>query len=157
MEGGTSPGLDEEEKQYHELFHELQSRIVIEITEAEHMDMELIKKKSSVEDFSGTKQRNPLDVVHMSFFLRKGNHRLRRTQRRIIYPHQCFIRVYFSAGTFKDRLEEVIYVLICQHMMKFQLTLITEQMLLIDLRFELPVPSLLGLLDLIHGEIGVFH
>lgn len=44
---------DEEEKRYHELFHELQRRIVIEITEAEHMDMELIKKKSSVEDFSG--------------------------------------------------------------------------------------------------------
>lgn len=44
---------DEEEKQYHEMFRELQQRIVIEITEAEHMDMELIRKKSRVEDFSG--------------------------------------------------------------------------------------------------------
>ncbi len=44
---------DEEEKQYHEKFREIQDRIVIEITEAEHMDMELIRKKSRVEDFSG--------------------------------------------------------------------------------------------------------
>lgn len=44
---------DEEERRYHEQFRELQSRIVIEITEAEHMDMELIRKKSRVEDFSG--------------------------------------------------------------------------------------------------------
>lgn len=44
---------DEEEKQYHEMFHAIQDRIVIEITEAEHLNMEMIKKKSSVENFSG--------------------------------------------------------------------------------------------------------
>ncbi len=43
----------EEENLYHEQFKELQSRIVVEITEAEHLDMELIRRKSSVEDFSG--------------------------------------------------------------------------------------------------------
>lgn len=43
----------EEERQYHERFHALQSRIVIEITEAEHLDKELLRKKSSVEGFSG--------------------------------------------------------------------------------------------------------
>lgn len=43
----------EEEKQYHEQFEELQGRIVVEITEAEHLDMELIRKKSSVESFTG--------------------------------------------------------------------------------------------------------
>lgn len=44
---------EEEEQQYHKQFHDLQSRIVIEITEAEHLNMDLIKKKSSVENFSG--------------------------------------------------------------------------------------------------------
>ncbi len=44
---------DEEENLYRQQFKELQSRIVVEITEAEHLDMELIRKKRSVEDFSG--------------------------------------------------------------------------------------------------------
>lgn len=43
----------EEEKQYHEQYHDLQQRIVVEITEAEHLDMEMIRRKSSVESFSG--------------------------------------------------------------------------------------------------------
>lgn len=43
----------EEEERYRELFEELQSRVVVEITEAENLDMELIRKKSSVENFSG--------------------------------------------------------------------------------------------------------
>ncbi len=44
---------EEEEKQYHELYADLQSRIVIEITETENLDMELIKQKANVEGFSG--------------------------------------------------------------------------------------------------------
>lgn len=44
---------EEEERQYHEEFEMLQQRIVVEITEAEHMDMELVLKKSRVEGFSG--------------------------------------------------------------------------------------------------------
>lgn len=44
---------EEETKKYHELYEELQGRVVVEITEAENLDMELIKKKSSVESFSG--------------------------------------------------------------------------------------------------------
>jgi len=43
----------EEEQRYHEQYHELQQRIVVEITEAEHLDMDLIRRKSSVENFSG--------------------------------------------------------------------------------------------------------
>lgn len=43
----------EEERLYHERFEELQGRIVVEITEAEHLDMELIRRKSRVESFSG--------------------------------------------------------------------------------------------------------
>ena len=43
----------EEEQQYHEKYHDLQSRVVVEITEAEHLDMELVRQKSSVESFSG--------------------------------------------------------------------------------------------------------
>lgn len=44
---------EEETEKYHELYEELQGRVVVEITEAENLDMELIKKKSSVESFSG--------------------------------------------------------------------------------------------------------
>lgn len=44
---------EEEEQRYHEQYHELQNRVVVEITEAEHLDMELIHKKSNVENFSG--------------------------------------------------------------------------------------------------------
>lgn len=43
----------EEEQRYHDLYHDLQGRIVVEITEAEHLDMELIRRKSNVESFSG--------------------------------------------------------------------------------------------------------
>lgn len=43
----------EEEEKYHALYEDLQRRIVVEITEAENLDMELIKRKSSVENFSG--------------------------------------------------------------------------------------------------------
>ncbi|MDE6606524.1 MAG: EAL domain-containing protein [Lachnospiraceae bacterium] len=44
---------EEEVEKYHELYEELQSRIVVEITEAENFDMELIRKKGSVKSFSG--------------------------------------------------------------------------------------------------------
>lgn len=44
---------EEEERQYHEEFEMLQQRIVVEITEAEHMDIELVRQKSKVEGFSG--------------------------------------------------------------------------------------------------------
>lgn len=43
----------EEEEEYRERFHELQGRIVVEIMEAEHLDMEILRRKSSVENFSG--------------------------------------------------------------------------------------------------------
>lgn len=43
----------EEEREFHEKFAQLQPRIVIEITEAEHLDMELVEGKKSVEGFSG--------------------------------------------------------------------------------------------------------
>lgn len=43
----------EEEEQYKERFRELQGRIVVEIMEAEHLDMEILRRKSSVENFSG--------------------------------------------------------------------------------------------------------
>ncbi len=42
-----------EEREYHERFGKLQPRIVIEITESEHLDMELVEGKKSVEGFSG--------------------------------------------------------------------------------------------------------
>lgn len=44
---------EQEESLYRELYGHLQSRVVIEITEAEHMDMELIRRKSRVKGFSG--------------------------------------------------------------------------------------------------------
>lgn len=43
----------EEEKKYHEHFGHLQDRIVMEITEVEHMDMDVVRRKSHVEGFSG--------------------------------------------------------------------------------------------------------
>lgn len=43
----------EEERLYHERFHSLQGRIVVEITEAEHLNKELLKRKSEAEGFSG--------------------------------------------------------------------------------------------------------
>lgn len=44
---------EEEEEQYHILYKDIQDRVVVEITEAEHLDMELINKKSQVKGFSG--------------------------------------------------------------------------------------------------------
>lgn len=44
---------EEEEQLYYELYGHLQSRTVIEITESEHMDMELIRRKSRAKGFSG--------------------------------------------------------------------------------------------------------
>jgi len=44
---------EEEEEEFHERFEKLQPRLVIEITEEEHMDMELVQKKREVEGFSG--------------------------------------------------------------------------------------------------------
>lgn len=43
----------EEEKEYHERFGKIQNRLIIEITETENLDMELIRKKSSAEGFTG--------------------------------------------------------------------------------------------------------
>lgn len=43
----------EEEALYHERFGHFQERVVVEITEAEHMDMELIRQKSRTKGFSG--------------------------------------------------------------------------------------------------------
>lgn len=44
---------EKEAVNYHELYKDLQSRVVVEITEAENLDMELVRRKSSVESFSG--------------------------------------------------------------------------------------------------------
>jgi len=44
---------DEEEEQYHELYADLQERLVVEITEEENLDKSLIEKKKNVEGFSG--------------------------------------------------------------------------------------------------------
>lgn len=44
---------EEEEMRYHMLYQDLQDRIVVEITEAEHLDMDMLRKKSRVEGFSG--------------------------------------------------------------------------------------------------------
>lgn len=44
---------EQEEREYHQRFAHIQSRVVVEITEAEHMDLELVDKKKEVEGFSG--------------------------------------------------------------------------------------------------------
>ena len=44
---------EKETANYHELYKDLQSRVVVEITEAKNLDMELVRRKSSVESFSG--------------------------------------------------------------------------------------------------------
>lgn len=44
---------EQEEALYHELYGHLQNRVVVEITEAEHMDMELIRQKKRSKGFSG--------------------------------------------------------------------------------------------------------
>lgn len=43
----------EDEQEYHRRFEKLQDRIVIEITETENLEMELIRKKSATEGFTG--------------------------------------------------------------------------------------------------------
>ncbi len=42
-----------EQQEYHQRFSHIQPRVVVEITEAEHMDMEMIRKKSQTEGFTG--------------------------------------------------------------------------------------------------------
>jgi len=44
---------EEEEKEYHDSFEKLQPKIVIEITEAESLDMEILRRKEKVEGFLG--------------------------------------------------------------------------------------------------------
>ncbi len=44
---------DENDRRYHQMYHKLQSQLVVEITEAENLDMELVRKKRNVEGFSG--------------------------------------------------------------------------------------------------------
>lgn len=43
----------EDEKEYHERFGKIQDRLIIEITETENLEMELIRKKSAAEGFTG--------------------------------------------------------------------------------------------------------
>ncbi len=43
----------EDDMRYHERFEHLQPQVVVEITEAENLDMELVTKKKSVKGFSG--------------------------------------------------------------------------------------------------------
>lgn len=45
---------EEEEKEYHARFAELQALSVVEITETEHLDMEQVRKKKATEGFSGS-------------------------------------------------------------------------------------------------------
>lgn len=42
-----------EEKEYHERFAKIQNRVIIEVTETENMKMDLIRKKSMAEGFTG--------------------------------------------------------------------------------------------------------
>lgn len=44
---------DEDSVKFHEMFASIQSKIVIEITESEQMDMEMVKRKADLEGFSG--------------------------------------------------------------------------------------------------------
>lgn len=44
---------EEDEKEYHERFAGIQDRVIVEITETENMDIELIHKKSRTEGFMG--------------------------------------------------------------------------------------------------------
>lgn len=44
---------EEEEREYHKRFEKIQNRVVIEITETEHMELSLIRKKSEAEGFTG--------------------------------------------------------------------------------------------------------
>ncbi len=45
---------EEEDRKYHEQYSDLQPRIVLEITEVEHLDMQLVERKRNVEGFTGT-------------------------------------------------------------------------------------------------------
>lgn len=42
-----------EKKEYHELYDDIHARIVVELTEAEHLDKEILERKSRTEVFSG--------------------------------------------------------------------------------------------------------
>ena len=44
---------EEDERQYHERFARIQDRVVVEITETENLEIELIRKKSRAEGFTG--------------------------------------------------------------------------------------------------------
>lgn len=44
---------EEEEKEYHRRFGKIQDRVIIEVTETEHMELSLIRKKSEAEGFTG--------------------------------------------------------------------------------------------------------
>lgn len=44
---------EEDEREYHERFAEIQDRVIVEITETENLEMELIRKKSRTEGFTG--------------------------------------------------------------------------------------------------------
>lgn len=44
---------EEEEQEYHQRFEKIQNRVVIEVTETENLNMELIRKKSEAEGFTG--------------------------------------------------------------------------------------------------------
>ncbi len=43
----------EDEREYHERFGEIQDRVILEITETENLELELIRKKSAAEGFTG--------------------------------------------------------------------------------------------------------
>lgn len=45
---------EEDEREYHERFAGIQNRVIVEITETKDLEMELIRKKSRMEGFSGT-------------------------------------------------------------------------------------------------------
>lgn len=44
---------EEDEREYHERFAGIQNRVVVEITETENLEMELVRKKSRAEGFTG--------------------------------------------------------------------------------------------------------
>lgn len=44
---------EEDEREYHERFAKIQDRLIVEITETENLDMEMIRKKSTAEGFTG--------------------------------------------------------------------------------------------------------
>lgn len=44
---------EEDEREYHERFAGIQNRVIVEITETEHLDIELVRKKGRTEGFMG--------------------------------------------------------------------------------------------------------